>query len=196
MQTFNPLFVFGPTGVGKTHLIQAIGIRIKEHNPTARVLYVTARLFESQYTAAVANKNTNSFFHFYQSIDTLIIDDIQDLRGKVGTQGTFFHIFNHLHQNNRQIILSSDCAPAEMEGFEARLLGRFKWGMTAELGKPDLDLRRQVLHNQARQNGLDIPEDVIEYIAATVTDSIRDLVGIVVSPVPYTHLTLPTTSRV
>jgi len=185
VQTFNPLFVFGPTGVGKTHLIQAIGIRIKEHNPAARVLYVTSRLFESQYTAAVANKNTNSFFHFYQSIDTLIIDDIQDLRGKVGTQGTFFHIFNHLHQNNRQIILSSDCAPSEMEGFEARLLGRFKWGMTAELGKPDLDLRRQVLHNQASQNGLDIPEDVIEYIAATVTESIRDLVGIVVSLIAH-----------
>ena len=124
LKTFNPLFVFGPSGVGKTHLIQAIGIRIKERNPQARVLYVTARLFQSQYTAAAA-KNINDFFHFYQSIDTLIIDDIQDLQNMPGTQNTFFHIFNHLHQHDRQIIMSSDCAPSEMEGFEARLLSRF-----------------------------------------------------------------------
>lgn len=126
LKTFNPLFVFGPSGVGKTHLIQAVGIRIKERNPQARVLYVTARLFQSQYTAA-ASKNINSFFHFYQSIDTLIIDDIQDLQNMPGTQNTFFHIFNHLHHHDRQIIMSSDCSPADMEGFEARLLSRFKW---------------------------------------------------------------------
>ncbi|MCC8114104.1 MAG: chromosomal replication initiator protein DnaA [Bacteroidales bacterium] len=183
--TFNPLFLFGNTGVGKTHLIQAIGIGIKERSPMARVLYVTARLFESQYTAAVANKNTNSFFHFYQSIDTLIIDDIQDLHGKPGTQNTFFYIFNHLHQNNKQIIMSSDCAPAEMDGFEARLLSRFKWGMAAQLETPDLELRRKVLVRKAEQNGLELPEDVIEYVATHVTDSIRDLEGIVVSMVAH-----------
>ncbi len=179
--TFNPLFVYGNTGVGKTHLIQAIGVRIKEKNPHARVLYVTARLFESQYTAAVASKSTNGFFHFYQGIDTLIVDDVQDLHGKPGTQNTFFHIFNHLHQNNKQIILSSDCAPSTMEGFESRLLSRFKWGMSAELFQPDLELRRKVLICKAEQNGLDIPIDVIDYIAASVTDSIRELEGIVVS---------------
>lgn len=179
--TFNPLFVYGNTGVGKTHLIQAIGVRIKEKNPQARVLYVTARLFESQYTAAVASKSTNGFFHFYQSIDTLIVDDVQDLHGKPGTQNTFFHIFNHLHQNNKQIILSSDCAPASMEGFESRLLSRFKWGMSTELFQPDLELRRKVLISKAEQNGLDIPMEVIDYIAASVTESIRDLEGIVVS---------------
>lgn len=179
--TFNPLFVYGNTGVGKTHLIQAIGVRIKEKNPSARVLYVTARLFESQYTAAVANKSTNGFFHFYQGIDTLIVDDVQDLHGKPGTQNTFFHIFNHLHQNNKQIILSSDCAPSTMEGFESRLLSRFKWGMQTELFQPDLELRRKVLVSKAEQNGLDIPLDVIDYIAASVTESIRDLEGIVVS---------------
>lgn len=183
--TFNPLFVFGPTGVGKTHLIQAIGIRVKENNPSARVLYVTSRLFESQYTSAVASKNTNSFFHFYQSIDTLIIDDIQDLQDKPGTQNTFFYIFNHLHQNNKQIIMSSDCAPAEMEGFEHRLLSRFKWGMSVELEKPDIELRRSVLIRKAEQNGLDIPSDVIDYIASSVTDSIRDIEGIVVSLVAH-----------
>ena len=156
LKTFNPLFVFGPSGVGKTHLIQAIGIRIKERNPHARVLYVTARLFQSQYTAAAA-KNINSFFHFYQSIDCLIIDDIQDLQNMPGTQNTFFHIFNHLHQHDRQIIMSSDCAPAEMEGFEARLLSRFKWGMQVELERPDITLRRDVLKLKAEQDGLAIP---------------------------------------
>lgn len=183
--TFNPLFVFGSTGVGKTHLIQAIGIRIKENNPDARVLYVTSRLFESQYTAAVASKNTNDFFHFYQSVDTLIIDDVQDLRSKPGTQNTFFHIFNHLHQLNKQIIMSSDCAPSEMQGFEDRLLSRFKWGMAVELFKPDLALRRSVLNLKARQNGLDIPAEVLDFIAENVSDSIRELEGILVSLVGH-----------
>ena len=180
LKTFNPLFVFGAPGVGKTHLIQAIGIRIKEKNPAARVLYVTARLFQSQYTAAAA-KNINSFFHFYQSIDTLIIDDIQDLKNMPGTQNTFFHIFNHLHQHNRQIIMSSDCAPSEMEGFEARLLSRFKWGMQVELEKPDIALRRDVLRLKSEQDGVELPDEVSEFIASNVTDSVRELEGIVVS---------------
>jgi len=180
LKTFNPLFVFGPSGVGKTHLIQAIGIRIKEHNPHARVLYVTARLFQSQYTAAAA-KNINSFFHFYQSIDCLIIDDIQDLQNLPGTQNTFFHIFNHLHQHDRQIIMSSDCAPSEMEGFEARLLSRFKWGMQVELERPDISLRRDVLKLKAEQDGLALPSDVADFIASNVTQSVRELEGVVVS---------------
>ena len=183
--TFNPLFVFGPTGVGKTHLIQAIGIGLKEKNPESRVLYITSRLFESQYTAAVANKETNNFFHFYQSIDTLIIDDVQDLHNKPGTQNTFFYIFNHLHQNNKHIIMSSDRAPSDMEGFEDRLLSRFKWGMSAELTLPDLNLRRAVLRHNAEINGLDIPDDVIEYIAANITSSLRELEGVVVALMAY-----------
>ena len=188
LKTFNPLFVFGPSGVGKTHLIQAIGIRIKEHNPHARVLYVTARLFQSQYTAAAA-KNINSFFHFYQSIDCLIIDDIQDLQNLPGTQNTFFHIFNHLHQHDRQIIMSSDCAPSEMEGFEARLLSRFKWGMQVELERPDISLRRDVLKLKAEQDGLALPSDVADYIASNVTQSVRELEGVVVSLMA--HATVP-----
>lgn len=182
-KTFNPLFVFGHTGVGKTHLIQAIGIRIKEQNPHARVLYVPARLFESQYTAAAMAKpsRVNDFINFYQSIEVLIIDDIQDLMHKPGTQSAFFHIFNHLHQNQRQIILSSDCAPSEMKDMHERLLSRFKWGMTAELESPDYDLRREVLNQRASQDGLCIPPEVMEYIATNVTDSIRELEGIVVS---------------
>lgn len=184
-KTFNPMIVFGPTGVGKTHLIQAIGIRIKERNPQARVLYVTARLFQSQYTAANHKGQINNFYHFYQSIDTLIVDDVQDLAGKPDTQNTFFNIFNQLHQNNRQIIMSSDCPPSEMDGFEARLLSRFKWGASVELFKPDRELRRRVLIKKARQDGLDLPEDVIDYIVDNVTDSIRELVGVVVSLVAH-----------
>lgn len=181
VKTFNPLFVFGSTGVGKTHLIQAIGIRLKENNPDARVLYVNARLFESQFTAAKLKGEINNFFHFYQSIDTLIIDDIQDLNNKPGTQNTFFHIFNHLHQNDKQIIMSSDCAPSEMEGFEERLLSRFKWGMSVQLDKPDINLRREVLIQKAEQDGIELSSEVIEYIATNVTESIRDLEGVMVS---------------
>ncbi len=180
-KTFNPLFIYGATGVGKTHLIQAIGIRIKETNPKSRVLYVTARLFESQYTAAVCRKKVNEFINFYQSIDVLIIDDIQDFIGKPQTQNTFFHIFNHLHQNQKQLILTSDCCPAQMEGMEARLLSRFKWGMTAELSRPDFELRKEVLNQKAEQDGLSIPQDVLEFIATNITDSIRELEGIIVS---------------
>lgn len=180
-KTFNPLFIFGPTGVGKTHLIQAVGIRIKERNPQAKVLYVTARLFQSQYTAANSKGQINNFFHFYHGIDTLIIDDVQDLAGKPETQNTFFHIFNQLHQNNRQIIMSSDCPPSEMDGFEARLLSRFKWGVSAELYKPEYELRRNILIKKAEQDGLDLPSDVIEYVAENVTDSIRELEGVVAS---------------
>ena len=180
-RTFSPLFIFGATGVGKTHLIQAIGIKMKESQPRSRVLYVTARIFESQYTTAVRNNKVNDFINFYQSIDTLIIDDIQDLIGKQKTQNTFFHIFNHLHQNQKQLILSSDCCPSQMDGMEARLLSRFKWGMTAELERPDFELRKGVLIQKAEQDGLAIPEEVLDFIATNVTDSIRELEGIIVS---------------
>lgn len=187
-KTFNPLFIFGAPGVGKTHLIQAIGIRIKERNPQTRVLYVTARLFESQYTTALTAKRVNDFIDFYQRIDTLIIDDIQDLIGKPSTQRTFFHIFNHLQLNQKQIILSSDTRPSLMEGMEQRLLDRFKWGMTAELEKPDFELRRSVLTQKAHQEGLEIPEDVINYIAENVTESIREIEGIMVALVAHATL--------
>ena len=180
-KTYNPLFVFGSTGVGKTHLIQAIGLRIKERNPRARVLYVTAKVFESQYTSAVVNKKLNDFIAFYQSIDVLIIDDIQDFAGKPGTQNTFFHLFNHLHQNGKQLIMSCDCRPSELDGMEPRLISRFKWGMTVELGKPDYNLRREVLCLRALQDGLTLSDEVLDLIAGQVTDSVRELEGIVVS---------------
>lgn len=180
-KTFNPMFVFGPTGVGKTHLIQAIGIRIKEKRPRTRVLYTTARIFELQYTTAITKNKLNDFINFYQSIDVLILDDIQELAGKTGTQNTFFHIFNHLHQNQKQLIMSSDCRPSDMDGMVPRLISRFKWGMTVELYKPDYELRRGVLKMKAAQDGLELSDDVIEFIAQNVTESVRDLEGIMVA---------------
>ena len=180
-KTFNPLFIFGATGVGKTHLIQAIGIKVKETQPQSRVLYVTARVFESQYTTAVRNNKVNDFINFYQSIDTLILDDIQEFAGKTATQNTFFHIFNHLHQNQKQLILSSDTRPVDMDGMVPRLISRFKWGMTAELAKPDYSLRRSVLTMKAEQDGLVISNEILDYIANNVTDSVRELEGVVVS---------------
>ncbi len=180
-KTFNPLFIFGSTGVGKTHLLQAIGIKIKETQPRARVLYVTARVFENQYTTAVRSNKVPDFINFYQSIDVLLMDDIQEFAGKQGTQNTFFHIFNHLHQNQKQLIMTSDCRPADMDGMIPRLISRFKWGMTVELAKPDYELRRRVLELKASQDGLDIPADVLDFVATHVTESVRELEGIVVA---------------
>lgn len=180
-KTFNPMFVFGPTGVGKTHLIQAIGIKMKENNPRLRVLYVTSRIFENQYSIAVRSNKVPDFINFYQSIDVLIIDDIQELAGKQATQNTFYHIFNSLHGRDKQLIMSSDCRPSELDGMIPRLISRFKWGMTVELSKPDYELRRDVLELKASQDGLSFSKDVLEYIANNVTDSIRELEGVVVS---------------
>ena len=180
-KTFNPMFVFGPTGDGKTHLIQAIGIKIKEKRPRTRVLYTTARIFELQFTTAKIKNKLNDFINFYQSIDVLILDDIQELAGKAGTQNAFFHIFNHLHQNQKQLIMSSDCRPSDMDGMVPRLISRFKWGMTVELYKPDLELRRGVLKMKAAQDGLALSDDVIDFIAENVTENVRDLEGIIVS---------------
>ena len=184
-KTFNPMFLFGTTGVGKTHLVQAIGLKAKELNPNLRVLYVTARVFESQYTTAVRNNKTNDFINFYQSIDLLILDDIQEFAGKVGTQNTFYYIFNHLQQHGKQIIMSSDCRPADMDGFVPRLVSRFKWGVTVEISKPDYLLRRDVLNMRALQDGLSISCDVLDYIASNVTDSVRELEGIMTSLLAY-----------
>ncbi|MDE7136384.1 MAG: chromosomal replication initiator protein DnaA, partial [Muribaculaceae bacterium] len=180
-KTFNPLFIFGPSGVGKTHLIHAIGLSIKEHRPNMRVLYVSARLFESQFTTASRNGRINDFIYFYQSIDVLIIDDIQDLIDKEKTQNSFFYIFNQLQLNNKQVIISSDCSPSQLKGMPDRLLTRMRWGMTVELERPDNILRREVLQQKSEQEGLSLPVEILDYIADNVTDSIRELEGIVVS---------------
>ena len=178
-KTFNPLFLYGPSGVGKTHLTNAIGTRIKELYPEKRVLYLSAHLFQVQYTDAVRTNHTNDFFNFYQTIDVLIIDDIQEFAGVTKTQQTFFHIFNHLHQNGKQLILTSDRAPVMLQGMEDRMLTRFKWGLIAELEKPDMELRKNILRNKVQREGLNIPENVISYIAENVNESVRELEGII-----------------
>ena len=185
---FNPLFIHGGSGVGKTHLCHAIGIKIKEKYPQKRVLYVSAHLFQVQYADATKNNTRNDFINFYQSIDTLIIDDIQELIGKEKTQNAFFHIFNHLHQIGKQLILTSDKAPIDLEGLEERLITRMKWGLTAELETPDIELRRQILTAKIKADGLSIGQDVIDFIAANVKNNVRDLEGIVVSLMAHSLL--------
>ena len=178
---FNPLFIYGASGVGKTHLVNAIGTKIKELYPDKRVLYVSAHLFQVQYTDSVRNNTVNDFINFYQTIDVLIIDDIQEFAGVTKTQNTFFHIFNHLHQNGKQLILTSDRSPVLLQGVEERLITRFKWGMVAELEKPTVELRRDILRNKIRRDGLQFPPEVVDYIAENVSDSVRDLEGIIIS---------------
>ncbi|MGL4853141.1 MAG: chromosomal replication initiator protein DnaA [Phocaeicola sp.] len=178
-RTFNPLFLYGASGVGKTHLTNAIGTQIKELYPNKRVLYVSAHLFQVQYTDSIRTNHFNDFISFYQTIDVLIIDDIQEFAGLNKTQNTFFHIFNHLHQNGKQLILTSDRAPVMLQGMEDRLLTRFKWGLVAELEKPDLELRKNILRNKIRRDGLTIPENVINFIAENVNESVRELEGII-----------------
>ena len=178
---FNPMFVYGESGVGKTHLIQAIGIKIKEQNPRARVLYLSANLFQQQYTTAVVHNQLNNFINFYQSIDVLLMDDIQEFAGKIQTQNTFFHIFNHLHLNGKQLVLTCDRPPVELEGIVPRLLTRFKWGLQVEVERPDYSLRRDILHNKIERDGLVISDEIVDYIARNVTDNVRDLEGTIVS---------------
>lgn len=185
---FNPLFVYGQSGVGKTHLANAIGVMVKQLHPEKRVLYVPANTFQIQYTDSVRSNSQNDFLNFYQTIDVLIIDDIQEFAGKTGTQNTFFHIFNHLHQSGKQLILTSDRSPIVMVGLEQRLLTRFKWGLSAEIEKPDFDLRKSILQNKIYRDGLEISEEVVDFIAEHVTDNVRDLEGVLVSLLAHSTL--------
>ena len=183
--TFNPFFVYGPSGCGKTHLINAIGVRCKETYPEKRVLYVSARLFQVQFTDSVRHNTTNDFINFYQSIDVLIVDDIQEWVNSPKTLDTFFHIFNHLFRCGKQIILASDRPPIDLEGMKDRLLTRFSCGLIAELEKPNVQLCVDILHAKCRRDGLKIPEDVIQFIAETANGSVRDLEGVVNSLMAY-----------
>lgn len=182
---FNPMFIYGPPGCGKTHLINAIGVHVYNHYPNKRVLYVTARQFEVQYTNAVMRKNINDFILFYQTIDVLIVDDVQEWEGKPGTQNTFFHIFNHLFKNGRRIIMVSDRSPVDLKDINERLLSRFSCGLIAELEKPNEELCIDILKSKIRRDALSIPDDVISFIARTANKSVRDLEGVINSLLAY-----------
>ena len=174
---FNPMFIYGPSGSGKTHLVNAIGVKAKQMYPQKRVLYVSARLFQTQYTDAILHNSSNDFINFYQSIDILIVDDVQDWAGKAKTLNTFFHIFNHLFRNGKRIILASDRPPVDLQDVPDRLLTRFSCGLVAELEKPNIQLCVDILSNKIRRDGLKISKDVITFIAQTCNGSVRDLQG-------------------
>ncbi|GAA0871628.1 chromosomal replication initiator protein DnaA [Gangjinia marincola] len=183
--SFNPLLVFGGVGLGKTHLAHAIGVQIKEHYPERTVLYISAEKFTQQYIESVKKNNRNDFIHFYQLIDVLIVDDIQLLSGKAGTQDVFFHIFNHLHQNGKQVILTSDKAPVDMQDIEQRLLSRFKWGLSAELQQPDFETRISIIKNKLFRDGVEMPEEIIEFLANNIKTNIRELEGAIISLIAH-----------
>lgn len=176
---FNPFFLYGNVGVGKTHLIQAIGIRIKERNPRARVLFLSMRQFQNLYFSAYQRKEIPEFINWFQSMDALLFDDLQELSGKTGTSDALFPIFNHLHQNNKKLVFACDRPPMELDGIADRLIDRFKWGITEPLENPDFELRREILKFKARRNGLDLSDDIIDLIASSSNSSVRELEGIV-----------------
>ena len=178
---FNPYFIFGASGVGKTHLAQAIGVQVQQQWPDKRVLYVTAHLFKTQFMQAVRDNLVTDFINFYRTIDVLIVDDIQEFAGKtlVATQNTFFHIFNYLHESGKQLVMTCDRPPVELEDLVPRLLTRFKWGFIGEIERPDYELRKGILHSKCVKEGLAISDDVIDFIAQNATDNVRDLEGII-----------------
>ena len=186
---FNPLFVYGGSGVGKTHLVNAIGNQVKVLNPQARVIYVSANTFKLQYQDATRNNRVTDFLNFYQSVDVLIVDDIQYFAGLKSTQDTFFHIFNYLQQSRKQIILTCDRPPVELKDLEERLLTRFKWGLSAEIKQPDYLLRKNILLSKMHRDGISLSEEVVDFIAQNVRNSVRDLEGILASLLAHSTLT-------
>ena len=178
---FNPLLLYGGVGLGKTHLAQAIGIEVKKNYPNKTVLYVQSEKFITQFIESIKNNNQNDFVHFYQMIDVLIIDDVQYFEGKEKTQDVFFHIFNHLHQLGKQIILTADRAPVDIQGIEQRLLSRFKWGLSADLQAPGLETRIGILEKKVYNEGIQLPKEVVEYLAYSITSNVRELEGALIS---------------
>ena len=182
---FNPMFIYGPSGCGKTHLINAIGVHIKQRYPQLRVLYVSARLFTVQYIDASKQGTLNDFIRFYQSIDVLLLDDVQEWATAKGTQNAFFHILNHLFRNGKRIVLASDRPPVDLDGMDTRLITRFSCGLIAEIEKPDTELCSNILRYLISKNGLKIGNDVVDLIAQTAGNSVRDLEGIIASLMAY-----------
>lgn len=185
---FNPLVIFGDVGLGKTHLAQAIGNDVITNGSNKTVLYVSSEKFTNQIIESIKNNAVNDFVNFYQLVDVLIVDDIQFLANKVKTQEIFFHIFNQLHQNGKQIILTSDRPPKDLDGMEERLISRFKWGLSADLSTPELETRMAILESKMTREGLDIPYDVIEFICYNIKNNIRELEGVLISLVAQSML--------
>jgi len=188
LTSFNPLMVYGGVGLGKTHLIQSIGNYIKKYSSEKFVLYVSSEKFTNQFIDALKNNNIQDFTNFYLQVDILIIDDVQFLSGKEKTQEIFFHIFNHLHQSGKQIIMTSDCRPKDLKGLEERLLSRFKWGLSADLQQPDFETRMAIMRKKLQSEGIDIPDKVVEYLAYSVDTNIRELEGVLISLVAQASL--------
>jgi chromosomal replication initiator protein len=176
--SFNPLMLYGGVGVGKTHLVQAIGNEIKQKLPEKVVLYVDQNDFTNQFLNALQNHKLQDFQNFYLQVDLLILDDVQFLAGREKTQEMFFHIFNQLHQTGKQIIMTSDCPPRDLKGFQERLLSRFKWGLTADLQEPDFETKLAIIHNKMQSDGIEIPTEVAEYLAYSVDTNLRDMEGV------------------
>lgn len=176
--SFNPLMLYGGVGVGKTHLVQAIGNEIRNNMPNKIVLYVDQNDFTTQFLNALQNHKLQEFQNFYLQVDLLILDDVQFLAGREKTQEIFFHIFNQLHQSGKQIIMTSDCPPRDMKGFQERLLSRFKWGLTADLQEPDFETKLAIIHRKMQADGIDIPREVAEYLAYSVDTNLRDMEGV------------------
>lgn len=182
---FNPLFIFGGPGLGKTHIAQAIGNAVHQNDPEKVVLYVTGNEFKTQYMDAVNVRNKlTDFMSFYQKIDVLIVDDIQDLAGQ-GSQTAFFNIFNFLHQGGKQLVFTSDRAPVDLQNFEERLLSRFKWGLSVELGRPDYATRLKSLQYRCYREGVEIKKEVLEYLASHVRNNFRELEGALISLIAH-----------
>jgi chromosomal replication initiator protein len=179
--SFNPLMIYGGVGLGKTHLAQAIGNEVKRTIPDKLILYVSCEKFTQQFVDALKNNNINDFVNFYQAMDILIMDDVHNFAGKEKTQDIFFHIFNHLHQSGKQLIITSDKAPKDLSGLEERLLSRFKWGLSADLQVPDLETRMAILKKKMYTDGIELPGEVIEYVAHNIDNNVRELEGAMIS---------------
>lgn len=187
--SFNPLMIYGGVGLGKTHLVHAIGNKIKDAFKDKLILYVSSEKFTNQFIEALKNNNVQEFANFYLQVDVLILDDVQFLSGKEKTQEIFFHIFNHLHQSGKQIIMTSDCPPKDLKGLQERLLSRFKWGLTADLQQPDFETRIAIIHKKMQSENIEIPNTVIEYLAYSIDTNVRELEGVLISLIAQASLT-------
>jgi len=188
MTKYNPLYIYGGTGLGKTHIAQAIGNQILEFFPDKRIMYATSEKFTSDFISAISDRSISDFTRLYRNVDVLIIDDTQFFTGKEGTQEQFFHTFNTLYHTGKQIILTSDRPPREIRGLEDRLLSRFSWGLVTDLQAPDLENRTAILHKKLESEGNTVPDPVVRYIADNVTTNIRELEGALIRILAYTSL--------